>query len=146
LIIVLLNTYDEETKDCLFNILNESYEYGTFPADFTYSKTNTLPKKGNFSVCLNYRTIALLPHRSKILLNVVKNRKKKIIDERIEEDQFGFRSGIGTRETVLSLRETLKRRIVMGKSTYVAFVDLEKAFDKVNWKLLFMSHRNVGID
>jgi len=34
------------------------------------------------------------------------------------------------REAILSLREILERKIEMGKSTYVAFVDLKKAFDK----------------
>jgi len=28
----------------------------------------------------------------------------------------------------------------------MAFVDFEKAFDKVNWKLLFMNLLNTGID
>jgi len=117
-------------------------EYGVIPADFTHSKTITLPKKGNFTVCSNYRTIALLLHPSKILLNVIKNRIKK----RIDDEQFGFKSGRGTREAILSLREILERRIMMDKSTYVAFVDLEKAFDKVNWKLLFRSLRKASID
>lgn len=35
-------------------------------------------------------------------------------------------------EAILSLEEILERRIEMGKNTYVAFVDFEKAFDKVN--------------
>jgi hypothetical protein len=80
------------------------------------------------------------------LLNIVKNRIKKRVDEIIEEDQFGFRCGSGTREAILSLREILERRIEISKRTYVAFVDLEKAFDKVNWKLLFLNLRNAGID
>lgn len=64
----------EDTKNFLFDILTESYEYGVIPAVFTHSKTITLPKKGNFTVCLNYRTIALLSLPSKILLNVVKKK------------------------------------------------------------------------
>lgn len=34
----------------------------------------------------------------------------------------------------------------MGKSTYLSIVDLEKAIDKVNGKLIFTSLQEVGID
>ncbi|XP_025410674.1 uncharacterized protein LOC112683732 [Sipha flava] len=109
-----------------------AYEYGTIPTDLTHSEIITLPKKGNSTVCSNYRTIALLSHSFKKLINIVKNRIEKRVDERIDEDQFSFRCGRGTREAILSLRGILERRIEIGKSTYVAFVDVEKAFDKVN--------------
>lgn len=102
---------------------------------------NHITEKGNFNVRSNYRIIVFLSHPSKIFLNVVKNKIKK----RIDEDQFDFKSGRGTRESILSLWEMLQR-IGMGKSTCMAFVDLKKAFDKVNWKLLFMSLLNTCID
>jgi hypothetical protein len=141
----IIKNLDEDTKNFLFKILNDAYENGVIPTDFTHSKTIKLPKKENFSVYLNYRTIALLSQPSKILLNIVKNIIKKKIDERIDEDQFGYRNGRGTREAIVSLREIMKRRIEMDKSTHVAFVDLEKAFDKIDWNLLFMSLQNAGI-
>jgi hypothetical protein len=91
-------------KNSLFNILTEAHEYGTIPTDFTHSKTTiTLPKKRNSTFCSNYRKIALLSHSSKILLSIVKNRIKKRVNERIDEDQFGFRCGRDTREAILSL-------------------------------------------
>lgn len=47
----IVKNLDEDTKNSLFKILNDSYEYGVIPADFTHSKTITLPKKGNSTVC-----------------------------------------------------------------------------------------------
>ena len=142
----LLKSLDEKTRLSLFQIISDMYEHGSLPSDFTQSKTITIPKKGNVTECSNYRTLALLSHASKILLGIVKNRLKRKIDENLDEDQFGFRSKKGTREAILALRQVLERRIDLGKDTYVAFVDLEKAFDKVDWELLLTTLRKTGID
>lgn len=34
----------------------------------------------------------------------------------------------------------------LGLNTHIAFIDLEKAFDKVDWKKMMVSLRNVGLD
>jgi len=68
------------------------------------------------------------------------------VEERLENDQFGFRKGKGTREAIIALRQLLERRIDVNKATFIAFVDLEKAFDKIDWKLLFNTLRKAGID
>lgn len=96
--------------------------------------------------CENYRTISLLSHTSKLMLNIVKNRIKRKIETNLEEDQFGFRAGRGTREAILALRMILERRIEVNRKTYLTFIDLKKAFDKVDWKLLFRGIKEIGMD
>lgn len=46
--------------------------------------------------------------------------------------QYGFRKQKGTRETVFGLRVLIGKQIEKNKVTYMAFLDLEKAFDNVN--------------
>lgn len=41
---------------------------------------------------------------------------------------------MGTREAILALRLIAKKIIRKDKSTFIAFVDIEKAFDSVNWE------------
>ncbi|KAI5755057.1 hypothetical protein M8J77_013699 [Diaphorina citri] len=142
----ILKNLDEKTEEALFKIISNCYEGGTLPDDFIKSKTITLPKKGNATDCANYRTIAILSHASKILLNITKNRLKGKIEQKIDEDQFGFRSGRGTREAILALRHIIERRVEVDKETYIAFIDLEKAFDKVDWRLLFKTLKDAEID
>lgn len=55
-------------------------------------------------------------------------------------------SGKGTREALLALRTILERRMSVNRKTYVVFVDIQKAFDKVNWKQLFKAMKNIGLD
>lgn len=94
--------------------------------------------------CANYRTLSLISHTSKILLNIIKNRIKVKVENNIDDDQFGFRPGKGTR--LLALRILLERIMDMNRSTYIAFVDIEKAFDNVKWKTLFKTMSQIGID
>lgn len=82
------------------------------PKDFIKSKSITIPKKGNATNCTNYRTITLLSHASKILLNVIiKNRLKGKIEDQLGKKQFGFRRERGTREVILALRLIIERRL-----------------------------------
>jgi hypothetical protein len=63
----------------------------------------------------------------------------------LTEDQFGFRKGRGTREAILGLRLIIEKRLRKDHDTFIAFIDLEKAFDKVDWKQLFFMMRDVGV-
>lgn len=137
----MLKNVDPLTKSRLFKKIKESYESGILPEDFIKSKSITIPKKGNASECANYRTITLLSHASKILSNILKDRIRSKIEEHISEDQFGFRKEKGTREAIIALRQILERRLDLNLKTFTTFIDLEKAFDKINWKLLFKTLR-----
>jgi len=59
------------------------------------------------------------------------------IDENLTDDQFVFRRGIGTREAILSLRQVIDKTNRKGKTTFISFVDLEKAFNNLNWDIMF---------
>lgn len=62
------------------------------------------------------------------------------------EDQFGFRNEKRTREAILVLHQILNIRIELNRNTYATFIDLEKVFDKVNWKYLFRMLKENRID
>ena len=54
---------------------------------WTQSLIVTLPKKDNFQLCQNYRTISLISHSSKVMLKVILNRLKPQAEEIIAEKQ-----------------------------------------------------------
>lgn len=116
----------------LYKICNEIYLEGKTISDFEKDIVILIPKKKGTQKCEEYRTLNLTTHTSKIITQIIKNRIEKTIDENLGSDQFGFRKSIGTREAILTLRILLKKQIRRNKDTFIAFVDLEKAFDNVH--------------
>ena len=55
------------------------------------------------------------------------------------------RRHVETCEAILTLRLILENRIQKNVPTFLAFVDLEKAFDNVDWNKLFMILKMTGI-
>lgn len=68
-----------------------------------------------------------------------------MIEKNLGKDQFGFRKKIGTREAIVTLRILIEKQIRRNKDTFIAFVDLEKAFDNVKWSILFDILKSIGI-
>jgi len=64
----------------------------------------------------------------------------------LREDQFGLRQGMCTREVILALRTIAERKLNMKRNTYIGFIDLEKAFDTINWNLLMTILKRTGLD
>jgi len=87
----------------------------------------------------------MFSHASKILTSIVLRRIENTIDSLLTENQFGFREQRGTREVILVFKQIIEKQNRKSKPTFVAFVDLEKAFDDVNWITLFQILRKSGI-
>ena len=49
----------------------------------------------------------------------------------IDEMQCGFMSGCGTTDAIFNARQLQEKHLIANKPLYMAFVDLEKAFDSV---------------
>ncbi|VVC30385.1 Endonuclease/exonuclease/phosphatase,Reverse transcriptase domain [Cinara cedri] len=134
----------ESMRSELFKLLKEIFNSGELPLNFTKCKIIPIPKKATANKCDQYRTISLLTHVSKILTIIILRRMEYTIEAILSEDQFGFRKNMGTREAILALRIIIEKRIRKDKPTYIAFVDIEKAFDNVNWAIMFKILKRAG--
>ena len=87
---------------------------------------------------LMYRGISLLSTVSKLYSGILNNRLSKFSEENnlFVEEQNGFRKKRSCEEHIYTLSSLIRKRKGSGLSTYVAFIDIEKAFDKVDRKLL----------
>jgi hypothetical protein len=91
-----------------------------------------LPKKGDLGLCSNYRTIALIPHASKILLKIVQGRLATYTETEMSEEQAVFRKGRGTRDQIANTRWIIERATEYGKTVFMCFTDYSKGFDCVD--------------
>ena len=55
-----------------------------------------IPKKSNAKECSNYRTIALISHASKIILEILQARLQQYVNSELPDVQARFRKGRGT--------------------------------------------------
>ena len=62
-----------------------------------------VPKKGNARECLNYRTIALISHASKVMLKFLQARPQQHVKREPPKVQAGFQGGRGTRDQIANI-------------------------------------------
>ena len=60
--------------------------------------------------------------------------------------QFGFMPGSGTTDAIFILRQLQEKHLAKNKKLYFAFVDLEKAFDRVPRKVIWWAMGKLGIE
>ena len=80
----------------------------------------------------------------KLLERVLDTFIRRTVD--IDAMQFGFVPGRGTSDAIFIIRQLQEKYIAANKPLYLAFVDLEKAFDRVPRKVLWWALRSVGVD
>ena len=102
-------------------------------------------KKGDKMDCKNYRTIALIPHASKIVLGIIHQRMLSYYEQELSETQEGFRKDNGTRDQIMNLRLISEKQIEHSKNVYCCFIDYSKAFDCVDFELMWRTLLSFGI-
>ena len=59
--------------------------------------------------------------------------------------QFGFMPGRSTTDAIFIVRQLQEKFLAKGKTLYLAFVDLEKAFDRVPRKVVWWAMRKMKV-
>ena len=137
---------DDRNLTSLTEFLNRIYETGEIPREWLKSVFIPLPKKNNPKSCDEYRMISLMSHTLKILLKIIQQRIYRKCEEQLDEMQFGFREGLGTREALFALKVLLQKSREYNKDVFVCFIDFQKAFDRVQHDKLIENLKSINLD
>ena len=128
----------KELKTPLMHIFNLSLSTGICPDKLIIAKVSPIFKNGEKDLLTNYRPISVLPCFSKILERIMYDRLYSYLPENKNffKKQFGFRFGHSTDHALLELIDQICECFDEKKYFLGIFVDLSKAFDTVNHKIL----------
>ena len=80
-----------------------------------------------------------MSHACKLYESVLECRLRNIAEERLGPWQHVIRKGVGTTYMKWALRLVIEKHWEYNQSLFIAFLDLEKAFDRVPREILWMA-------
>ena len=99
-----------------------------------------IPKKGNIAICINNCGITLLSIAGKVACTLVLLRIRDTVDERLRENQAGFRKGHSCSDQCFALRQLVKKSLESQIPFKINFIDFKATFESIQrdslWKIV----------
>ena len=89
----LFQILKDDAMKVLYSICQQIWKTQQWPQDWKRSVFTLIPKKGNAKECLNYCTIALISHTSKVMFKILQARLQQDVNSELPDVQAGFRKG-----------------------------------------------------
>jgi len=129
----------------LTNLFKNIWDKDTIPDDWSKGLIVKLPKKGELGNCNNWRGITLLSIPSKVFCRILLDRIDQAIDERLRQEQAGFRKGRGCTDQIFALRNIIEQCLEWNSPLVINFIDFKKAFDSIHRNSLWKILRSYGL-
>ncbi len=131
----------------LSHVFNLSIATGCVPEKLKMAKVIPLFKKGATYLPGNYRPISLLNMFDKLLEKIMYNRLYNHLQSNniLYEFQFGFRKNYSTTLALIEVIDNIYKNLDDGKLGVGIYLDLQKAFDTVNHRILLWKLYNYGV-
>lgn len=131
----------------LTDIINLSINSGIVPISCKTARVVPIHKAGAKNLPGNYRPISILPALSKLLEKVIKIRLMSFLTKYdvLNKYQYGFRTKHNTLNAIIDMLTPIQVALDESRLAGGLFIDLTKAFDTVNHKILLKKMECAGI-
>ena len=131
----------------LSHIVNLSFGTGCFPDRLKISSVTPIFKQGKKDDPGNYRPISVLSPISKVIEKCMKERILNFFEHKnlFAQNQYGFRNKHSTEHALMNFMDFVTDELEKGNSIIGVYLDIKKAFDSVNFEILFKKLTRYGI-
>lgn len=128
-------------------LANLIFDSGSYPNALKIAKAIPIFKSGDSKLMINYRPISLLNILNKIIEQLLHNRLYSFLNHNdfFYKFQYGFRSKSSTGTATVELVDKILNALDKGEVVTGIFLDLAKAFDTVDHKILVKKLEIAGI-
>lgn len=135
----------EVISELLHPIIGEVWETEIIPEEFVDALIIKLAKRGDLTVCSNWRGITLLNTINKILSIIIHDRISKVLEPTLRNQQNGFRPGRSCIDNINTLRIIMEQSAEFNTPLYLLFVDFKQAFDSLDRNVMWRILASYGI-
>lgn len=115
----------------IFELILQIWKEQTIPTDWRGSLICPIHKKGDKSLCENYRGISLLDVIYKVFALILRSRLVTYMEDVIGEYQGGFRKGRSTIDQIFTVKEIINDSFDRNLELHILFIDFKQAYDSI---------------
>ena len=129
-------------------IINQSFQSAIFPDQLKIAKVIPIFKKDDSAKLDNYRPMSILPAISTVFEKSIFNQLHEhfITNKLFCDGQYGFRVRHSTELAALEILDRFVLAMDKGEISFSIFIDLSKAFDTLDHKILIHKLKYYGVD
>jgi hypothetical protein len=117
-------------------VFAEFHDQGKFEKSLNATFTPLIPKTHGAAEIKDFHPISLVGGVYKIIAKVLANRMRRVMDRVISKPHNAFAKGRQILDSVLIANECLDSRMKSGDPRLLCKLDMEKAYDHMNWMFL----------